>query len=106
MFANLSQLELLQANYGHSAARSPMAVFNAISDEDYQKAQSGLQDILNVLKKPEWQGRLSPTQRQGLQKIGQITSALMLVLKRWKEEEDGQPFSTAPTEPTDPVNPS
>ena len=66
--ANISQFEQLQATANATMGMSQMSVFN-VSDEDYAKAQQGLQGILNVLKQPEWRADLSVEQRASLQNI-------------------------------------
>ena len=51
MQANLQTLESLQANHGHSVARSPMAVFNATPGE-----QEWLNDFCTLLKEQATSG--------------------------------------------------
>ena len=98
MLANINALETLQAAHGHTTTRTPVAVFN-VSDESYAKAQQMLQEILNILKRPEWMGGLLPAQRAGLQEIQSKTDALMKGLKKWQDEDRGQ------SNPTTPINP-
>ena len=76
---------------------SAMSVFN-VSDDDYARAQQGLQGILNVLKQQEWQTDLSDEQRASLQDIRGKTKTLMLVIKKWRDDERGQSNTTAPVD--------
>jgi len=83
-FSNLATAQTI------SPLVSDMSTFNVISDDDYTNVQNGLQSILNVFKTSAWREKLSVTQRDDMNMIRDKIKAIVLMVKKWKDEEGTQ----------------